>query len=111
MAGLGYRGRAVFAPGTAASFDQASGVCHSHVVLDTPTTRDRHPEKPFAGLRRKNKSDHCLCHSEEPLGFMGESRGKKQAHLRNSFMDHMPVTKVQPRHNALALAVCPDTKK
>lgn len=115
MTGLGYRERAVFALGTAAGFDRASGICHSHVVLDTQATWDRHPEKPFAGLRKKNKLDHCLCCSKGPLGFMGRLRGKKQSHLRKSILGHIAFTIVPPRHDALALimrpAPEPDTKK
>ena len=62
-----------------------SSLSHSHVVLDIQATWDRHTEKSSAGLRRKNKSDHCLRHSEEPWGFMGQSEGPKAGTSEKEF--------------------------
>lgn len=44
---------------------------HSHLAWDIQATWNRHTEKPSARLRRENKPDGCLCHSKDPLGFMG----------------------------------------
>lgn len=76
---LGSRGRAMFAIATPANFDPASGVSVIATWFGTfkPPGTDTLKSHLLSELRRKNKSDHCRHHLQEPLGLTGQSKGPK----------------------------------